>query len=124
QHYMDSGVPCVLVSSKADEAEVAQQYGMTPAEFCYKHRLPPPMPFSTLHTGTRIYSKLAWAAMYAYVYTHTHPHTHINTLAFTYTFTHTNTDIRIHTKIQEYSRIHKLSLSHIHTYTQTHTRDQ
>ncbi|XP_012694695.2 mitochondrial Rho GTPase 2 isoform X2 [Clupea harengus] len=67
QHYMDSGVPCVLVSSKADEAEVAQQYGMTPAEFCYKHRLPPPMPFSTLHTGTRIYSKLAWAAMYPHL---------------------------------------------------------
>ncbi|XP_063077638.1 mitochondrial Rho GTPase 2 isoform X2 [Engraulis encrasicolus] len=67
QHYMDSGVPCVLVSSKVDQPEVAQQYGMTPAEFCYKHRLPPPMPFSTTHPDTRIYSKLAWAAMYPHL---------------------------------------------------------
>ena len=93
----------MLVSSKADEAEVAQQYGMTPAEFCYKHRLPPPMPFSTLHTGTRIYSKLAWAAMYPYVYTHTqtHTHTHIETRASTpswHTHTYTRSHIKAHTE--------------------------
>ncbi|CAL8264132.1 unnamed protein product [Arctogadus glacialis] len=67
QHYMSSQVPCVLVSSKADLAEVKQLHGTTPAQFCYKHRLPPPMAFSVLSPGASadaIYTKLAWAAMF------------------------------------------------------------
>ncbi|XP_029619782.1 mitochondrial Rho GTPase 2, partial [Salmo trutta] len=66
QHYMDSSIPCVVVASKADLPEVRQLHGMTPAEFCYKHRLPPPLPFSGLpldSTSKNIYTKLAWAAM-------------------------------------------------------------
>lgn len=73
QHYMDSNIPCVLVASKVDLPDAKQFHGMTPAEFCYKHRLPPPLPFSSLlldsttTTGSSIYSRLAWAAMYPYV---------------------------------------------------------
>ncbi|XP_043957579.1 mitochondrial Rho GTPase 2 isoform X2 [Gambusia affinis] len=69
KHYMDGSVPCVLVASKADLPEAKQFHGVTPAEFCYKHRLPPPLPFCglTLDAASRsIYSRLAWAAM--------HPH--------------------------------------------------
>lgn len=72
---MESSIPCVLVASKADLTEVKQLHGMTPAEFCYKHRLPPPLPFSsfTLDSASsrNLYTKLAWAAMFPYVI-HTH----------------------------------------------------
>lgn len=67
---MDSNIPCVLVASKVDLPEATQFHGMTPAEFCYKHRLPPPLPFSSLlldSTCKSIYTKLAWAAMFPYV---------------------------------------------------------
>uniref|UniRef100_A0AAY4AKP0 Mitochondrial Rho GTPase n=1 Tax=Denticeps clupeoides TaxID=299321 RepID=A0AAY4AKP0_9TELE len=68
QHFMNSSIPCVLVCCKADEVEVPQQYGMNPAEFCYKHRLPVPIRHSSLRPTAQIYSKLAWAAMYPYVH--------------------------------------------------------
>uniref|UniRef100_A0A672N9C9 Mitochondrial Rho GTPase n=1 Tax=Sinocyclocheilus grahami TaxID=75366 RepID=A0A672N9C9_SINGR len=69
QHYMDRGIPCVVVGSKADLIEAKQHHGMSPSEFCYKHRLPSPLHFSTLltHTHTHIYSKLTWAAMYPHL---------------------------------------------------------
>uniref|UniRef100_A0A4W5Q893 Mitochondrial Rho GTPase n=1 Tax=Hucho hucho TaxID=62062 RepID=A0A4W5Q893_9TELE len=70
QHYMDSSIPCVMVASKADLPEVRQLHGMTPSEFCYKHRLPPPLPFSGLSldsTSKNIYTKLAWAAMFPHL---------------------------------------------------------
>ncbi|MEQ2305870.1 Mitochondrial Rho GTPase 2 [Ameca splendens] len=70
QHYMDSNIPCVLVASKVDLPEAKQFHGMTPAEFCYKHRLPPPLPFSSLlldSTSKNIYTRLAWAATYPHL---------------------------------------------------------
>ncbi|XP_070707696.1 mitochondrial Rho GTPase 2 [Pempheris klunzingeri] len=70
QHYMESNIPCVLVASKVDLPEVKQNHGMTPAEFCYKHRLPPPLPFSSTFldsTSKNIYTRLAWAAMYPHL---------------------------------------------------------
>ncbi|KAG9349880.1 hypothetical protein JZ751_026233 [Albula glossodonta] len=70
QHYMDSSIPCVVVASKTDLPEQRQQHGISPAEFCYKHRLPPPLTFScsSLDTpSTTIYSKLAWAAMFPHL---------------------------------------------------------
>uniref|UniRef100_A0A667YBG3 Mitochondrial Rho GTPase n=1 Tax=Myripristis murdjan TaxID=586833 RepID=A0A667YBG3_9TELE len=70
QHYMESNIPCVLVASKVDLPEVKQFHGMTPAEFCYKHRLPAPLPFSSLSldsTSKKIYTRLAWAAMYPHL---------------------------------------------------------
>uniref|UniRef100_A0A665VAW1 Mitochondrial Rho GTPase n=1 Tax=Echeneis naucrates TaxID=173247 RepID=A0A665VAW1_ECHNA len=70
QHYMESNIPCVLVASKVDLPEIKQLHGMTPAEFCYKHRLPPPLSFSSLShdsTSKNIYTRLAWAAMYPHL---------------------------------------------------------
>uniref|UniRef100_A0A7N6BRH6 Mitochondrial Rho GTPase n=1 Tax=Anabas testudineus TaxID=64144 RepID=A0A7N6BRH6_ANATE len=70
QHYMESKIPCVLVASKVDVPEVKQFHGMTPAEFCYKHRLPPPLPFSSLFldsSSKNIYTRLALAAMYPHL---------------------------------------------------------
>uniref|UniRef100_A0A8C9T2H6 Mitochondrial Rho GTPase n=1 Tax=Scleropages formosus TaxID=113540 RepID=A0A8C9T2H6_SCLFO len=69
QHYMDSSIPCVVVASKSDLPEEKQQHGISPADFCYKHRLPAPLPFSCISLDTRstaIYSRLAWAAMLPY----------------------------------------------------------
>uniref|UniRef100_A0A673BZT3 Mitochondrial Rho GTPase n=1 Tax=Sphaeramia orbicularis TaxID=375764 RepID=A0A673BZT3_9TELE len=68
QHYMESNIPCVVVASKVDLPEVKQLHGMTPAEFCYKHRLPPPLPFSSLESNSKnIYKRLAWAAVYPHL---------------------------------------------------------
>ncbi|XP_061847937.1 mitochondrial Rho GTPase 2 isoform X2 [Colius striatus] len=67
QHYMDSQIPCVFVASKADLPEASQQPGLSPAEFCYRHCLPPPFPFSCHGQGpppTTIYTKLATAATF------------------------------------------------------------
>ncbi|XP_076826615.1 mitochondrial Rho GTPase 2 isoform X2 [Brachyhypopomus gauderio] len=64
KHYMERGVPCVVVGSKADLSEVKQHHGTSPSEFCYKHRLPPPLRFSALrtHSNAHIYAKLLAAA--------------------------------------------------------------
>ncbi|CAL1599235.1 unnamed protein product [Knipowitschia caucasica] len=70
QHYMESNIPCVVVASKVDLPEVKQLHGMTPTEFCYKHRLPAPLPFSHQFldsTRSNVYSKLAWAAVYPHL---------------------------------------------------------
>lgn len=67
---MESTIPCVLVASKVDLPEVKQFHGMTPAEFCYKHQLPPPLPFSSTFldsTSKNLYTRLAWTAAYPYV---------------------------------------------------------
>lgn len=70
QHYMDSQIPCVFVASKTDLPEASQQPGLSPAEFCYKHCLPPPFLFSC-HSqgppGTTIYTKLATAATFPHL---------------------------------------------------------
>lgn len=67
---MESNIPCVLVASKVDLPEAKQFHGMTPSEFCYKHRLPPPLLFSSAvsdSTSKNIFTKLAWTAVYPYV---------------------------------------------------------
>lgn len=67
---MESTIPCVLVASKADLPEATQFHGMTPSEFCYKHRLPAPLLFSSVisdATNKNIFAKLAWAAVHPYV---------------------------------------------------------
>lgn len=67
---MESNIPCVLIASKVDLPEVKQFHGMTPSEFCYKHRLPPPLHFSSVipdSTNKDVFTKLAWAAVYPYV---------------------------------------------------------
>ena len=70
QHYMDSQIPCVFVASKTDLPEASQQPGLSPAEFCYKHCLPPPFLFSCHGQGppgTTVYTKLATAATFPLV---------------------------------------------------------
>uniref|UniRef100_A0A674I4S4 Mitochondrial Rho GTPase n=1 Tax=Terrapene triunguis TaxID=2587831 RepID=A0A674I4S4_9SAUR len=70
QHYMDGQIPCIFVASKSDLPEVTQQHGLSPAEFCYKHRLPPPFYFTCNSPGlpsTAIYTKLATAAAFPLV---------------------------------------------------------
>uniref|UniRef100_A0A8U7MNJ9 Mitochondrial Rho GTPase n=1 Tax=Corvus moneduloides TaxID=1196302 RepID=A0A8U7MNJ9_CORMO len=70
QHYLDSQIPCVFVASKTDLPEASQQPGLFPAEFCYKHCLPPPFLFSCHSQGppsTAVYTKLATAATFPLV---------------------------------------------------------
>uniref|UniRef100_H3D5K8 Mitochondrial Rho GTPase n=1 Tax=Tetraodon nigroviridis TaxID=99883 RepID=H3D5K8_TETNG len=70
QHFMESNIPCVLVASKVDLPEATQFHGMTPSEFCYKHRLPPPLRFSGVVSDTtskNLFTKLAWAAVYPHL---------------------------------------------------------
>ncbi|XP_017664162.1 PREDICTED: WD repeat-containing protein 90 [Lepidothrix coronata] len=70
QHYMDSQIPCVFVASKTDLPEASQQPGLAPAEFCYKHCLPPPFPFTCHCQGppsTAVYTKLATAATFPHL---------------------------------------------------------
>ncbi|XP_054067048.1 mitochondrial Rho GTPase 2 isoform X4 [Rissa tridactyla] len=69
QHYMDSQIPCVFVASKTDLPEASQQPGLSPAEFCYKHCLPPPFLFCHGQgpPGTTVYTKLATAATFPHL---------------------------------------------------------
>ncbi|XP_067881951.1 mitochondrial Rho GTPase 2-like isoform X1 [Heterodontus francisci] len=67
EHYMESRIPCIFVASKADLPEQKQEQGITPVEFCYKHRLPAPFHFSCNSdeaTNSQIYSRLALAAAF------------------------------------------------------------
>ncbi|XP_032929856.1 mitochondrial Rho GTPase 2 isoform X2 [Catharus ustulatus] len=70
QHYLDSQIPCVFVASKTDLPEASQQSTFFPAEFCYKHCLPPPFLFSCHSQGppsTAVYTKLATAATFPHL---------------------------------------------------------
>uniref|UniRef100_A0A8C8S1V1 Mitochondrial Rho GTPase n=1 Tax=Pelusios castaneus TaxID=367368 RepID=A0A8C8S1V1_9SAUR len=70
QHYMDGQIPCIFVASKSDLPELTQQHGLSPAEFCYKHRLPPPFYFTCNSQGlpaATIYTKLATAAAFPHL---------------------------------------------------------
>ncbi|XP_072415844.1 mitochondrial Rho GTPase 2 isoform X1 [Chiloscyllium punctatum] len=67
EHYMESRIPCIFVASKADLPEQKQEHGITPVEFCYKHRLLAPFHFSCNSdeaTTSPIYSRLALAAAF------------------------------------------------------------
>lgn len=46
QHYMDGQTPCLFVCSKADLPGGVPLPGLSPAEFCRRHRLPTPTLFS------------------------------------------------------------------------------
>ncbi|XP_055417427.1 mitochondrial Rho GTPase 2 isoform X1 [Bubalus kerabau] len=46
QHYMDGQTPCLFVCSKADLPGGVPLPGLSPAEFCRRHRLPAPTLFS------------------------------------------------------------------------------
>uniref|UniRef100_A0A8C2WNG4 Ras homolog family member T1a n=1 Tax=Cyclopterus lumpus TaxID=8103 RepID=A0A8C2WNG4_CYCLU len=46
QYFIDSKTPCVVVAAKSDLHEVRQHYSLSPHEFCRKHKLHPPQPFT------------------------------------------------------------------------------
>ncbi|KAF7247030.1 Mitochondrial Rho GTPase 1 [Varanus komodoensis] len=67
QHFMDSRIPCLVVAAKSDLHEVRQEYNISPAEFCKKHKMPPPQAFScnTVDAPSKdIFVKLTTMAMY------------------------------------------------------------
>ncbi|XP_061455203.1 mitochondrial Rho GTPase 2 isoform X2 [Rhineura floridana] len=67
KQYMDGQIPCLFVASKADLPETSPQHGLSPADFCYKHRLPPPFYFTCSGQGPpspSVYAKLATAATF------------------------------------------------------------
>ncbi|OCT60856.1 hypothetical protein XELAEV_18046877mg [Xenopus laevis] len=67
QHFMDSRTPCLLVAAKSDLSEVKQESTVSPAEFCKKHKMPPPQAFTcnTAESPSReIFIKMTTMAMY------------------------------------------------------------
>ncbi|XP_039199553.1 mitochondrial Rho GTPase 1 isoform X6 [Crotalus tigris] len=46
QHFMDSRIPCLVIAAKSDLHEVRQEYSSSPADFCKKHKMPPPQAFT------------------------------------------------------------------------------
>lgn len=67
QFFLDSKIPCVVIAAKSDLHEVRQHYSLPPLEFCRKHKLHPPQPFTcnTSDTlGKEIYTRLTTMAMY------------------------------------------------------------
>nr|KAF6294903.1 ras-like protein family member T2 [Pipistrellus kuhlii] len=70
RHYMDGQTPCLFVSSKADLPEGVALPGLSPAEFCRRHRLPAPAPFSCAGPGepsTAVFTRLATMATFPWV---------------------------------------------------------
>uniref|UniRef100_A0A668AKL3 Ras homolog family member T1 n=1 Tax=Myripristis murdjan TaxID=586833 RepID=A0A668AKL3_9TELE len=70
QYFMDSKVPCMMISAKSDLPEIKQMYGCSPLDFCRKHKMPPPQSF-TCNTAAvpskDIYTKLTTMAMHPHV---------------------------------------------------------
>lgn len=67
RHYMDGQTPCLFVSSKADLPEGVALPGLSPAEFCRRHRLPAPTPFSCAgpaEPSTAVFTRLATMATF------------------------------------------------------------
>lgn len=67
RYFMDSKTPCMIIAAKSDLHEVRQQCTLSPLDFCRKHRLHPPQPFtcnSTEAPAKDIYTKLTTMAMY------------------------------------------------------------
>uniref|UniRef100_A0A8C4IUD9 Ras homolog family member T1a n=1 Tax=Dicentrarchus labrax TaxID=13489 RepID=A0A8C4IUD9_DICLA len=46
QYFIDSKTPCVVIAAKSDLHEIRQHYSLSPQEFCRKHKLHPPQPFT------------------------------------------------------------------------------
>lgn len=70
RYYMDRQTPCLFVSSKADLPEGVSLPGLSPAEFCRRHRLPAPTLFSCsgpAEPSTAIFTKLATMATFPHL---------------------------------------------------------
>ncbi|KAM9785004.1 mitochondrial Rho GTPase 1-A isoform 1-T1 [Syngnathus typhle] len=67
QYLIDSKTPCVVIGAKSDLHEARQQYSLSPQEFCRKHKLHPPQPFTCNTTeapGKDLYTRITTMAMY------------------------------------------------------------
>ncbi|XP_031206415.1 mitochondrial Rho GTPase 2 isoform X4 [Mastomys coucha] len=77
RYYMDGQTPCLFISSKADLPEGVVPPGLSPAEFCRRHRLPAPASFSCLgpaQPSTDVFTQLATMATFPHlVHTELHP---------------------------------------------------
>ncbi|GAB6027223.1 Mitochondrial Rho GTPase 1 [Chamberlinius hualienensis] len=63
KYYAETKIPCLIVASKSDCAEVRQEYLIQPAQFCSKYKLPPVQPFTCLGRVKKdVYIKLATMA--------------------------------------------------------------
>jgi len=70
QYFIDSKTPCVVIAAKSDLHEVRQHYSLSPHEFCRKHKLHPPQPFTCNITNAPtkdIYTRLTTMAMYPHM---------------------------------------------------------
>nr|XP_026241278.1 mitochondrial Rho GTPase 2 isoform X1 [Urocitellus parryii] len=70
RHYMDGQTPCLFVSSKADLPAGVAPPGLSPGEFCRRHRLPAPTPFSCsglTQPSTDIFTQLATMAAFPHL---------------------------------------------------------
>uniref|UniRef100_A0AAX7U161 Mitochondrial Rho GTPase n=1 Tax=Astatotilapia calliptera TaxID=8154 RepID=A0AAX7U161_ASTCA len=70
QYFIDSKTPCVVIAAKSDLHEVRQHYSLSPHDFCRKHKLHPPQPFtcSTNEAPSKdIYTRLTTMAMYPHM---------------------------------------------------------
>uniref|UniRef100_A0A669CLN6 Mitochondrial Rho GTPase n=1 Tax=Oreochromis niloticus TaxID=8128 RepID=A0A669CLN6_ORENI len=66
QYFIDSKTPCVVIAAKSDLHEVRQHYSLSPHDFCRKHKLHPPQPFtcSTNEAPSKdIYTRLTTMAI-------------------------------------------------------------
>ncbi|MBZ3879607.1 Mitochondrial Rho GTPase 2 [Sciurus carolinensis] len=69
-HYMDGQTPCLFVSSKADLPAGATPPGLSPVDFCRRHRLPAPTPFSCAgpaQPSTDVFTRLATMAAFPHL---------------------------------------------------------
>ncbi|XP_072798415.1 mitochondrial Rho GTPase 2 isoform X2 [Vicugna pacos] len=70
RHYMDGQTPCLFVSSKADLPGGILSPGLSPTEFCRRHRLSAPTPFSCAGPAmpdTTIFTRLATMATFPHL---------------------------------------------------------
>ncbi|KAG8506346.1 Mitochondrial Rho GTPase 2 [Galemys pyrenaicus] len=70
RHYMDGQTPCLLVSCKADLPEGAPPPGLSPAQFCLRHRLPAPTLFSCTvrsEPSSAVFARLATMAVFPHL---------------------------------------------------------
>uniref|UniRef100_A0A671X1I4 Mitochondrial Rho GTPase n=1 Tax=Sparus aurata TaxID=8175 RepID=A0A671X1I4_SPAAU len=67
QYFIDSKTPCVVIAAKSDLHEVRQHYSLSPQDFCRKHKLHPPQPFTCNTTDALskdIYTRLTTMAIH------------------------------------------------------------
>ncbi|XP_063226187.1 mitochondrial Rho GTPase isoform X1 [Bacillus rossius redtenbacheri] len=65
KYFVESKIPVLIVANKNDQEEVSQEYLLQPSDFCSRHKLPPPHPFSASNKIKRdVFVKLATMAAF------------------------------------------------------------